>query len=171
MKYASKRRTVLAGWLLALSFLLSAYATTAAAQQTASVVASHAKYGKHAVYYSRHRMGRVACIRVMQGYKINGLDKEFCRKVMARKALVSEAQEYKYAAITGRGSCSTIGSWWWVSVNGGKEERKQQVDCSHPEDVAHHLRVGRVAEVPYIVAKTYGFALEGHAPARVRRAY
>ena len=107
--------------------------------------------GPHVKYYRSGTFARVAQVRRNQGYSIPRLG------------------EYHYMALTGIGSCAHIGEWRSVSIRGGPWERKIVVDCSHPRDAARHQRQGLVAEVPYGVAKAYGFVRQGSAAARVAK--
>ncbi len=69
-----------------------------------------------------------------------------------------------YAAVT---DCSMIGKVVAASINGGRVERFQVLDCSAPKDRPRHIREGLVIEVDYATAKRRGFLGEGKAPAKV----
>jgi hypothetical protein len=113
----------------------------ATASMTTRVSAGQVKY------YRTGLLTNVARIRRAQGYSIPRLSEE------------------DYMALTGTGSCAHVGEWRYLSIAGGKAERKIVVDCSAGEAAKRHTRDGLIGEVSYSTAYRYGFASRGKAQA------
>jgi hypothetical protein len=64
-------------------------------------------------------------------------------------------------------NCGLIGHVVQASINHGRWETYQLVDCSAPKDRVRHIRQGLVIEVDYQSAVRNHFAQDGKAPAIV----
>lgn len=104
----------------------------------------------HALYYTDSSYRRIGAIRVRQGY---------IKRVLPRGSV------HGYTAVT---DCSKIGWIAYISLNGGKVERYQILDCSQPYHAKAHVRARRVAEVDASSFKRNGCSLaRGRCPAQL----
>jgi hypothetical protein len=99
---------------------------------------------------------------------VSGIAKYYSPGIMAEVArnrgMVLREDVDGYASVL---SCGEIGKVVVASINGGKRERYQVLDCSHPRDIAMHRRQGLIIEVDYQSAARNGFVRRGSARATI----